>query len=177
MFSVRPVVWHFIWWLILAPLLLLELRALDSLREQIALYDSERIQRVRAEVTGQRDEGVRAMVRYRFVLSGDPTTYSASDMVGRHELWIPVEPAALPRIEREKRIEVAYLPENPWVNQPINRSGNPVADGVAGWLLFVLLDLVWVGETFLIVRNFLRCTTAAERRQPIRMRFWRSVRA
>jgi len=174
-FAVRPVVWHFAWWLLLAPLLLLELRALQNLEEQLALNDRQRTQYVRAVVTGQRG-GTQAMVRYRFELPGDVTLYSATDIIGRRELWMPIDPAAVPRIRREQRIDVAYLPENPWANQPAGRTGNPVADGIAGWLLFLLLDLVWLGETFLLARNFLRCTTAAERQQPVRLRFWRSVR-
>lgn len=175
MFAVRPVVWHFVWWLVLAPLLLLELRALQNLQDQLALNDPQQAQHVRAHVTGERS-GTPTMVRYSFELPGDATSYSATDMIGRRELWMPVDPAIAAHISGEKALDVIYLPGNPWVNQPAGRTGNPVADGIAGWVLFLLIDLVWAGETFLIARNYLRCTLAAERREPVRMRFWRTVR-
>lgn len=176
MFAVRPVIWHFLWWALLAPLLLLELRALHELEQQLALRDGMRVEHVLATVTGYRNNGPNAMIRYHFQRAGDSMVYSPTDLIGRRDLWMPVDSAVGLQARREKTIDVTYLVENPWANQPRGRIGNPVADGFAGWVLFLLVDLAWVGETFLIVRNFLRCLLAAERQQPVRMRFWRSIR-
>lgn len=176
MFAVRPVFWHFIWWMLLAPLLLVELRALDGLRETLALRDAERARSVVAEVTEQRQSGIEHVIRYRFRLAGDPTWYSATDMFGRRDLWVPLEEQRAQQARRARMITVNYLPENPWANEPQGRAGNPVADSVASWLLFLLVDLLWLAETFLIARNYLHCQVAAERQQPARMRFWRSIR-
>lgn len=177
MFVVRPVAIHFAWWLILAPLLLIELRAFHALQETIALQDSSRARHAIAQVTDSVDRAHGADIRYQFQVPGDPTWYSAADAIGRRNLWMSVSDAAIETArQREGRIEVSYLPENPWANQPSGQAGNPVADGAGGWLLFLLLDVVWLGETFLLARNYLRCLLAAERQQPCHVRFWRTRR-
>ncbi len=177
MFVVRPVIWHFLWWALLAPLLLIEFTALHTLQETLALRDPARAQTAIAEAELQRDSGREPVVRYRFKVPGDQTWYSASDMIGRRELWTPLTPDAATQARRGGQISVTYLPENPWANQPVGRAGNPVVDSFAFWAMFLLIDLVWLAETLAIARNYLRCLHAAERREIMRFRFWRSARS
>ena len=177
MFVIRPVTWHFAWWLLLAPLLLLELYALHSLQEQFALTDPSHAHSVMATVVEQHDTGSESLLRYEFQLPGDATIYSAADLAGRRELWTPVTAQAARQATMQNQIEIRYLAENPWANQPVGRTGNPIADSFAGWILFLLIDIVWLAETMLIVRNYARVVVACERQQPLRLRFWRSLRA
>ncbi|MBC8161223.1 MAG: hypothetical protein H7Z42_08390 [Roseiflexaceae bacterium] len=174
MFNVRPVVWHFVWWALLAPLLLVELAALHTFQESLALRDPERSRVAFAQVTAQRQDQRNPIARYRFQVPGDATWYSASDIAGRRDLWTPLTSAAAAAARRSNQIEVRYLPDNPWANQPLGRAGNPLVDSFAFWILFALVDLLWLTETFLIGRNYLRCLHAAERRESLSMRFWQA---
>lgn len=176
MFAVRPVIWHFLWWALLAPLLLIEFAALHTLQDTLALRDPTRAQTTVAEAELQRDRGREPVVRYRFQVPGDQTWYSASDTIGRRELWTPLTADAAAQAQRDQQIAVTYLRENPWANQPIGRAGDPVVDSFAFWAMFALIDLLWLAETIVIARNYLRCLLAAERREVTRFRFWRSVR-
>lgn len=176
MFVIRPVLWHFMWWVLLAPLLLIELYALHSLQEQFALTDPGLARTTLATVVEQRDNDGAALLRYEFRIPEDATVYSATDLAGRRELWTPVTPQAARQAANRNQIEIHYLADNPWANQPVGRAGNPVVDGFAGWVLFLLVDIIWLAETFVLVRNYARCVVASERQQPLTLRFWRSQR-
>ncbi len=177
MFVVRPVVQHFIWWALLAPLLLLELRALHNLQETLALQDSSRSRRVTASIVDHKDNGARPVVRYEFQVPNDQTRYSAADTFGRRNLWMAVSDETLAKaLASNRKLDVVYLADKPWINMPIGHTGNAVVDGFAGWLLFLIVDLLWLGETAMIAINFRRCLLAAERQQPYKVRFWQSLR-
>jgi hypothetical protein len=175
-FGVRPVWRHFILWVLLAPLLLVEAGALREFFDLRTLQDLMRTRRTTAQIVESRKEHMDTTeIRYRFQVPDDPTWYSHSDMTGRKSLWVSVNNSAWENARRnDSRIEVVYLPENPWVNQPVSLAGTPVLDSFCGWGLFFSYDLLWIFETVIIVRNYLRCRQAAESMRPLRVHFWES---
>jgi hypothetical protein len=174
MLTVRPVLRHFLLWMALAPIIVLEIRAFARLQDLIALYQHNGVRRTVAEVIEYREGSRITEIRYRFRLPGDPTEYTATDAIGRADLWTPISHEVVQALRSGHALQVAYLPHNPWVNMPDGRLGRIIEDNAAIWVIFVLFDGVWIWETFVIFRNFQRCITAAERRQPVAMRFWRA---
>lgn len=173
MYTVRPILPHFLLWLILAPLFLVEFRVFDELLEKQALTDPAHTRHAVAEITDVRASANGGDVRFRFQVPGDGHWYSASDMLGQRNVWTPLSRAARDEaLAKGQHIDVAYLPENPWANRLEGQAGNPLAGSVASWAFFVVFDLVWLYESFVLVRNYVRCQVLAERRQPARLRFW-----
>lgn len=126
MFVVRPVLHHFLLWLALAPFLLIETRALDTALDRLALLDDQRARTTVAEVTDFTDGTRRLQVRYRFRVPGDATDYSFTDVMGRQNLWTSITADSWQRARLNgDRIEVRYLPERPWINQPVGVAGSP----------------------------------------------------
>jgi hypothetical protein len=167
---------HYIWWLLLAPLLLVEVHALHTWLDFSDLLDSDRSRRVTATVVGYRDTARSYYVRYQFQVDGDQTNFSASDLIGRTDLWVSVTPEAYERAKQQSnQLDVLYLADKPWINQPLEVAGSPLMNLVGAWLIFLVIDLLWVVETVVIGRNFLRCQLAAERREQVQLRFWRTV--
>lgn len=175
MFHIRPVIPHFILWTVLAPFFLLELRALEQLQQTLALQEGLRVHIVMAEVTAQRHRAPAHEVRYQFRTAGRSEAVEPMNTAGWGETWVPVNDAAWNEARTTGRIRVAYLPENPQANQPLGRAGSPIGDSAFSWLLFLALDLVWLTESAIMIRNYLRSQTAAERRQISTMRFWRTA--
>ncbi|GEM_PF-1945438 len=174
MFTIRPIILHFALWVLLAPLFILEAQALDQLLQTMALQDSLHVRTALAEVTAERLSVRGPELRYEFQsVSGQ--RISAMNTSGWGETWIPVSLETWQHAQQHKQIEVIYLPERPQANQPVGRVGSPIGDSAFSWGFFLLIDLVWVAETIMIAANFLRCQIAAERRQPTRVRFWRTV--
>jgi hypothetical protein len=172
-YVLRPVPHHFLVWLLLAPLLLVEVYTLDALARVVALQDPARARVAQAEVLEHRDGPTGPEVRYRFHVPGGRESFFARGTLGASNLWVPISPEAW-RAARGGTLPVAYLPEDPWTNQPLGRRGHPVADSFCLWGLFLLFDMVWVAESFVIARNFVRAQAMVERRVPSRMRFWES---
>lgn len=176
MYSVRPIMMHFALWGLLAPLFLLELRALSQLNATIALQDRSRVRTVLAAVTEDRHGSRGPEIRYEFQVAGWGEQFRAMNTAGWGEAWIPISEEAWREVGRQRQIMVVYLPESPAANQPIGRVGYPIGDSAFAWALFLLADLAWLFETAGIIRNYLRCQTLAERREERRLRFWRTVR-
>jgi hypothetical protein len=176
-FVLRPIPHHFLIWALLAPLLLLEFYTLESLLRVIALQDARQSRVALARVVEMRPGSRGVEIRYHFSPPGSDATYYARGAFGRSSLWIPLSDAAWQAAQRRGGlVEVRYLPSDPWTNQPVGRIGNPVADSFCLWGLFLVFDLVWLAETFVIGRNFVHCTAMVERRVPHRARFWESRR-
>ncbi|HWQ14828.1 MAG TPA: hypothetical protein VNL77_18660 [Roseiflexaceae bacterium] len=173
MFVLRPILHHFLIWLLLAPLLLVEMYSLDALLRVVALQDEGRARVVLAEVVEQRRGADGPEVRYRFTLPGHPEQYFARGPLGGR-VWAPITEAAWRQTQRDGALRVRYLPEDPWANQPEGRAGHPVADSFCMWGLFVVFDLIWLAESVTILRNFAHCQAMVERRRPHRARFWES---
>jgi hypothetical protein len=95
---------------------------------------------------------------------------------GWGETWVPVTNEVWAQAQRGERITVRYLPEAPSANQPAGRVGYPIGDSAFAWGLFVLVDLAWLAESTLMVVNYVRCQVAAERREDLQIRFWRTAR-
>ncbi|MFO7169285.1 MAG: hypothetical protein DIU80_014770 [Chloroflexota bacterium] len=174
MFVLRPIPHHFVIWLLLAPLLLMEVYTLDSFLRLVALQDASRARTALAEVVEHRSGSRGPEIRYRFGVAGSPATYHARSPLSSSSQWVPISPAAWEQAQRTGSIPVRYLPEDPWTNQPAGRVGHPVADSFCLWGLFLIFDLIWVAESYLIARNFARCLAMVERREPYRTRFWES---
>ncbi|MBN1439368.1 MAG: hypothetical protein JW929_08170 [Anaerolineales bacterium] len=83
-------------------------------------------------------------IKYAFRLEGDPTRYSHADRTGRRDLWCPVGKAQWPMILEIGRVDVLYLPDDPWVNRPLYggvevfNSYAAVCMGICPWLLVIL---------------------------------------
>lgn len=174
MFVLRPVPHHFLVWLLLAPLLLVEVYALDAFTRVIALQDPARARIVLAEVVEQRDGAQGPEIRYQFRLPGAEQPYFARGMFAPTSQWVPISAAVWANAARRGTVEVAYLPEDPWTNQLLGRQGYPVADSFCLWAVFLVFDLVWLFESFVVVRNFVHTQAMVERRTPHRVRFWES---
>jgi hypothetical protein len=171
-FALRPIPHHFALWLLLAPLLLVEVYTLDALLRAVALQRPGAAHVAQARVVEQRDGPRGPEVRYAFTAPGHGGEFFARGTLGRGSLWVPISQPAWAAAQASGTIAVRYHPEDPWTNQPVGRVGYPVADSFCLWGLFLLLDVVWLGETLLIIRNFLRAQASAERRTPLRTRFW-----
>ena len=173
MYTVRPIVPHFLLWLVLAPLFLVEFRVFEELLEKRALVDPARVQHAVAEITDVREGADGGDVRYRFQVPGDGHWYGASDLLGQRSVWTPITREARDQAHGQgQRLAVAYLPENPWANRLRGQAGDPLAGSIASWAFFLTFDLLWLYESFVLVHNYVRCQTLAERRQTARLRFW-----
>ena len=177
MFSVRPVLQHFVLWLLLAPLFLAEAYALREFLQLLALQDTSRTQQVQAQIIAWRIGANGTEVRYQFQLDGSPQQYTATSMNAfGGTVWVPISQQVWQRARQQgHRLTVTYLRDNPWINQPDGRIGSPISDGFLAWGLFLVFDLLWIAEAIWIVRNYLLCQAAAERRESRQMRFWRSM--
>lgn len=176
MFRIQPVWRHFLWWLLLAPVLLVELQILDGWMHYKNLDDPNQTRTVEARITSSRDVTGGYEIRYVFAPTGSQREFSSSDILGRSDLWVKITPAAFQAAHLNgNRIPVTYLADNPWINQVTGSTSSMFYDLFGAWVLFLIIDLVWAGETILIARNFVHCTTAAERREVVRMRFWRTT--
>ncbi|MEN9937902.1 MAG: hypothetical protein RLZZ387_4481 [Chloroflexota bacterium] len=176
MFVLRPVPHHFAIWLLLAPLLLVEMYTLDALQRVVVLQSPGHARTALAEIVERRDGAQGPEVRYRFRVPGREEQYFARGAIGGGGVWVPISQAALADATQRGELRVVYLPEDPWTNQPVGRLGHPVADSFCLWGLFLLFDLVWVAESFVIARNYVRAQAMVERRTPHRARFWESRR-
>lgn len=175
MFTIRPIILHFGLWVLLAPLFIVEIQALDQLLYTIALQDAQRVRVAFADVTAARLSSRGPELRYQFQTSASSEPIAAMNTSGWGETWIPVSNETWHQAQKQQQIRVLYLPEKPQANQPVGRVGSPIGDSAYSWGLFLIVDLLWIAETVMIARNFLHCQTAAERRVPTRMRFWQTV--
>lgn len=174
MFVLRPVPHHFLVWILLAPLLLVEVSTLDALVRVVALQEPARGQVALADVVERRDSARGTEVRYQFRLPDSTQTYHARGALGGASVWAPLTPEAAAEAARTGLVRVRYLPEDPWTNQALGHAGQPVLDSFLMWGVFLLVDLLWLAESAVIARNFARAQALVERRTPQRIRFWES---
>ena len=174
MFVVRPVLRHFVFWAIMAPLFVLEAHAFQIFIHTLALQDPSRIRQVTATVVESRMREDGPQVRYEFRLPDNPTVFFATGMTGLDRSWVPVTDRVWQAAQQNGTISIAYLPEDPWSNQPIGRRGYAVEDSFLGWFVFLAFDVLWLTETTFIIRNYFTAQTAAERRIARQLRYWQS---
>lgn len=87
--------------------------ASDVVREY--KFKNRTLLEVEATIEEVRDgEEGKKEVRYSFTIPQGTEIYSASDITGRRNLWIPIESSFVSR--GAKTIQVVYLPSDPWVN-------------------------------------------------------------
>lgn len=175
MFVVRPVLRHFLLWLLLAPLILVEMRALHLFTQALELQDSQRVEWAQATIVDHRIRSDGPQIRYQFRLPNNSTMYHAVGLAGFNARWVPITEKVWEQAQQSRVITVAYLPENPWANQPVGQEFL-VENSFVTWTVFLIFDLIWLAEMGFIVRNFFAAQTAAERQIPQRFRYWRSVR-
>ncbi|NOK60012.1 MAG: hypothetical protein GFH27_549291n205 [Chloroflexi bacterium AL-W] len=172
-FVIRPVLHHFILWIVLAPIFFLEAHALHMLTQTMALQNTNRTREIIAEVVDSRMRASGPQIRYQFSLPDDTTRYTPIGSSGLSKTWIPVTQEVWQETQqRNGTVPVVYLADNPHVSQPVGRVGYPVVDSLLHWAVFLVFDLVWLTEMFIIIRNFLRSQAAVERRMVQRFRFW-----
>ncbi len=174
MFVVRPVLRHFLLWIALTPLFMVESYALKTFLQLLDLQGGRGTAVAVASITDRRRGAQGEEVRYSFSVPGTPERFHAVDMTRWSDLWTPLGPEAGQRARAGDTIEVLYLRTNPWVNQAVGRRGYPLGDSFLTWLFFLAIDLLWLAESFVMLRNYAHCQVAVERRQPQRLRFWES---
>jgi len=177
LFTIRPQIHHFIFWLLLSPLLLLEGKLSSNFVGEISLNNPAKRSETTAKIVDCDDpKGGEIYIKYRFQLADDPQWYSASDDLFkmRTDLCTPIKTSTWKEVQDEMKIQVYYLNKDPWVNKPVKRAGNPVGDSLAGWILFLSFDLYWFYELYQIVNNFRECRLAAESLQEKNCRYWKT---
>ncbi len=171
MYVLRPIPQHFLLWALLAPLLLIELIALDGLTAALALSDAARSREAMATLVESRVSTGGPEVRYRLALPQG--SFAARNLLDGSEPWIPLSDAGFAVAQRSGQLPVRYLPEDPWVNQPVERIGFGIANSFLLWGMFLTIDLIWLAESFVMLRNLARAHEAVERRHALNVRFWR----
>lgn len=97
--------------------------------------------RVTARVTDSRvlsyqKRGDSHELRYAFDVG--ERTFSFKDSTGREDLWAVVTQDAFEAARREGRLEVEYLPTDPWVNRPVHAANPGSFDEIAGLVVGLL---------------------------------------
>ena len=177
MYTVRPILKDFILWTLLMPLFLLEGKALSRFLDEFALNNPENRNQIIAEIYDYREGNDNNIdIQYRFKLEGNPQQYSAfDDFLGkRYNLWRPISLETWEAIKESRVIEVYYLKENPWINEPVDVAGVPLLDSFAGWAVILIYDLYWVYETYHIFKNYRRSQRDSEEGREKKYRYWKS---
>jgi hypothetical protein len=171
-FVVRPRLKHFSILLIIVPLFLGELYVGHWLFQMWKLQTSSSFQTTMADVTTYGKWGNKWGIKYHFQVAGDSTIYGAQS-INYRDTWMPITDQAYEEIQRhDGKVEVKYLPEDPWLNQPLGRDGTPLTDGLLSWSCVLPFNIFGIIELFIITRNYFRCRAAAERQTAVQLHFW-----
>jgi hypothetical protein len=172
MFLVRPIFKHFSILLLIVPLFAGEVYVGHWLFQMWELQIATHFQTTMAEVTTYGKWGNKWGIKYHFQVPGDTAIYGAQS-INYRDTWMAITDDAYNQIQRQNgKIKVKYLPEDPWLNQPIGREGTPLTDGLLSWSCVVPFNIIGLFELFIMARNYLRCRAAAERQIPLQLRFW-----
>jgi hypothetical protein len=180
MYHVCPIFRDFRLWLILTPLFLVEILALQALQQHMALADSAQVQQVMGEVVEYRrvynfNQAERFEIRFRFQVPSNTIWYTSNNGWGQHDLPVSIaQPIWLAAQHNQNRIRVHYLLRDPSINRPEGQF-DPISTDLFVWSLLLLHNCYWFIELFLICRNYLRCTTAAEQQQIRIEKFWHAL--
>lgn len=94
-----------------------------------------------------RRRGDSYQVRYAFQASGQ--TYTYRDETGRADLWTTISQKAWEVARQKGKVEVAYLPADPWVNHAVARPSDRLFGLIAGLvvgLICMLPALLWAAS-------------------------------
>jgi hypothetical protein len=72
-------------------------------------------------------------LHYQFQPEAGGDWYSYSDELDRRNLWYSPSMAEWELAQSTQRIRILYLPDDPWINRPVDES--PVGDAIAGMVL------------------------------------------
>jgi hypothetical protein len=78
-------------------------------------------------------------VQYRFSPDDGTSWYTASDAMGRSNLWMSLTKQDYDVAVASGKVDVIFLPQNPWVNRPLRRDAStptPVTLVIGGFLVF-----------------------------------------
>lgn len=176
MVVLRPIPHHFVVWLLLAPVLLIEFLALDGLVRTMQLQDPQQVQRATAQIIEQRQTSAGVEVRYTFVVPESGARVSPRGLL-QNIAWVPIETSVWQAAQVDDgQIAIVYLPEDPSFSQPIGRRGSALFDRAMLWMVFLIVDLAWIYESFIMVQNFWHAQADRERGHVVRRRFWRTKR-
>ena len=82
-------------------------------------------------------------IRYRFRVGNLDVWYSKGDWIGRRNLWSSISELDWQEAQRTQRIDVVYLPDNPWINFPVKSDDlNNVARDMVFFLFVVIVSLM-----------------------------------
>jgi len=82
-------------------------------------------------------------IRYRFRVGNLDVWYSKGDWIGRRNLWSSLSRPDWQQAQRTRRIDVVYLPHNPWTNFPVKFDDlNNVARDMVFFAFVVIVSLM-----------------------------------
>jgi hypothetical protein len=96
-------------------------------------------------------------VQYQFSLDDGTGPYTASDATGRRNLWCSLAKPDYDAAIASGKIDILYLPQNPWVNRPLRSESTDLGT-------LVIIDLLWLVSTlvaFGVIRKYVRQRTGA----------------
>lgn len=142
--------------LLVLPFLLggvaLAIVAVVTVRNELALREHRLVARgivTARQISRSRSGSTTPSVRYTFTVPGSPTLYSHGDAMGRRDLWAATTPEAWGAAGVGGPIDVAYLPDDPWVNRPSAIGSSPLGDPIAGFAVGAAIALIfsalWLG--------------------------------
>ena len=82
-------------------------------------------------------------IRYHFRVGNPDVWYSKGDWIRRRNLWSTISRPDWQEAQRTQRIDVVYLPDNPWTNFPVKSDDlNNVARDMVFFLFVVIVSLM-----------------------------------
>ena len=106
-------------------------------------------------VMTSRKRGDSYEVTYAFDANG--TTYTHKDSTGRTDLWVSLEQSAWETARRSGKVDVQYLPADPWVNRAVHVANDALFGQIAGLVTGLLC----------MTPAFLWIIAAVRRKQPV----------
>jgi hypothetical protein len=79
-------------------------------------------------------------IRYRFRVGNLDAWYCKGDWIGRRNLWSSLPRPNWEEAQRTQRIDVVYLPDNPWTNSPVK--SDDVNNVARDWIFFAFVFIV-----------------------------------
>jgi hypothetical protein len=81
-------------------------------------------------------------VQYEFSLDNGASAYTSSDATGRRNLWRSIPQSDYETAITSGKIEILYLPQNPWVNRPLKSDA-------ADLRTLLIVDLLGLASTLI----------------------------
>jgi hypothetical protein len=142
MFVVHPILKHFSILLLILPFVYGEIYVGHWVLQMWELQTSSNLRTSLADVTAYGKSGDKWTIKYHFRVPGDSTVYAAQS-INYRDTWMTITDQAYEAIVQQKgKIQVLYLPHDPWLNQPFGRDSTPLNEGLLSWSCMLPFNLV-----------------------------------